>query len=114
MRITDISLRNFGPFENLNLPFSVTANPAKDVTVFIGNNGSGKSSILEAVTILMSWFIARFRSDKTPGSPIPELKIHGNAAFSDISLSLLDSEREYYWDIVRTRPGRKRQGNRLN
>lgn len=32
------------------------------LNVFIGNNGSGKSSLLRSLTILLSWFIARMRN----------------------------------------------------
>ena len=42
--ITKLHAENIGPFDNLNIEFS------PDVTVIVGANGSGKTSILRAIT----------------------------------------------------------------
>ena len=42
--ITKLHVKNIGPFDNLNVVFS------PDVTVIVGPNGSGKTSILRAIT----------------------------------------------------------------
>lgn len=52
------------------------------LTVVVGKNGSGKSSVLQAVGIVVSWIIARVRSEKSNGNYIEELSItngHQNA-----------------------------------
>ena len=42
------------------------------LTVIVGKNGAGKSSVLSAVTIAMSWIVARLKSDKANGFYIEE------------------------------------------
>ncbi len=45
------------------------------LTVIIGKNGSGKTSILTAVRTLLSWIISRLKSEKSNGSYIEERDI---------------------------------------
>lgn len=45
MKINEITIKNFRGFED----FHAELNP--DLTVFIGNNGSGKSTVLDAISI---------------------------------------------------------------
>ena len=44
MRLTKLNIENFRGFENCNIPFKA------DLNVFIGANGSGKTSLLDAIT----------------------------------------------------------------
>ncbi len=39
----------------------------EQITVFIGVNGSGKSSIFHCLAILLSWFAARIENPKSSG-----------------------------------------------
>lgn len=52
------------------------------LTVVVGKNGSGKSSVLQAVATAVSWIVARIKSEKGIGSYIDDLSItngHQNA-----------------------------------
>lgn len=52
------------------------------LTVVVGKNGSGKSSVLQAVATAVSWIVARIKSEKGMGSYIDDLSItngHQNA-----------------------------------
>lgn len=109
MQLTEIFFQNFGPFVKIKAQLRSHENPTKNVAVFIGENGAGKSSILEGITILLSWLVARIRSDKNSGSPIPELKIYDNASFSNLSISLNAQDEDRKWNIVRTQKGKKRE-----
>ena len=109
MQLTEIFFQNFGPFVKIKAQLRPHENPTKNVAVFIGENGAGKSSILEGITILLSWLVARIRSDKNSGSPIPELKIYDNASFSNLSISLNAQDEDRKWNIVRTQKGKKRE-----
>lgn len=46
-----------------------------DITVIIGKNGAGKTSVLTAVAIAISWIVARLKSDKNNGNYIDEESI---------------------------------------
>jgi predicted ATP-binding protein involved in virulence len=52
MRIEELHLKNFRGFEQLDLKF-----PSSNLAVFIGVNGSGKSSILDGIAIHLAQFI---------------------------------------------------------
>lgn len=54
MKIDSIQLKNFGCFKNLELSF----NPK--LTVIVGKNGSGKSTILDAIAIAVGTFPSTF------------------------------------------------------
>ncbi|MFM6316969.1 MAG: AAA family ATPase, partial [Dolichospermum sp.] len=54
MRIEELHLQNFRGFRELKL----TLPP--DLAVFIGSNGSGKSSILDSIAIILSQFVSLF------------------------------------------------------
>ncbi len=51
MKVKKIELRNFRSFKELDLEFN------EQVNVIIGNNGYGKSTILDALAILLSMFV---------------------------------------------------------
>ncbi|RLV57733.1 ATP-binding protein [Parashewanella curva] len=92
-----------------------------NVTVFVGNNGSGKTSVLRSLATSLSWLVARIRTEKGIGSQIPELVINNeqNSAAVDINVFqhtygyIEDGDAEAYdenyfsWRIAKTRKGRK-------
>lgn len=115
MDIKKLTLNNLGRFENLEVDFAPTESNQSNVTVFIGNNGAGKTSILNALATSLSWFVARLRTEKGNGTTIDELNIIDNASAAGISLYLsddikMDSEISfslYQWTLVKVRKGRK-------
>lgn len=115
MEIQKLQLTNLGRFDNLEVDFAPTEDYPSNVTVFIGNNGAGKTSILDALATSLSWFVARLRTEKGSGTPIEELNIINNAPTASISLQLCDDiqakseavSSSYQWTLVKTRKGRK-------
>ena len=115
MEIKKLTLNNLGRFENLEVDFAPTEDNQSNVTVFIGNNGAGKTSILDALATSLSWFVARLRTEKGSGHGIDELYIIDNAPAASITLQLsddiqTDSEAallSYQWTLVKVRKGRK-------
>lgn len=115
MDIKKLTLNNLGRFENLEINFAPTEEYPSNVTVFIGNNGAGKTSILEALATSLSWFVARLRTEKGSGNAIDELAIFDTAPAASINLCLTDSAQAdsessfatYQWTLVKARKGRK-------
>ncbi|MGO2507132.1 AAA family ATPase [Psychrobacter alimentarius] len=117
MEIQKLQLTNLGRFDKLEVDFAPTEDYPSNVTVFIGNNGAGKTSILDALATSLSWFVARLRTEKGSGTPIDELNIINNAPAASISLQLCDDIQarseamlsSYQWTLVKTRKGRKNE-----
>lgn len=55
MHIQQVKIKNFRCFEDL----TVNLNP--DVNIFVGNNGSGKSAVLDAIAAAMYPYVSRFQ-----------------------------------------------------
>jgi len=72
MLITGIEIQNFRGIRELKL-----MNLDSQTNLFVGKNGAGKSSLLDAISNVMSWFVARMLSNTGRGRDIP---------MSDISL----------------------------
>ena len=61
MKIKSITLNNFRCFEDLRIDLN------DNLTVIVGNNGAGKSSILDAISIAIGTFLAGFDNIPTIG-----------------------------------------------
>jgi len=88
MKITKLTLENFRLFEKLELPF-----PNSNFIVFIGENGSGKSAILDAIAIGLSNIIVNDEIMLEALSPIllSTDDIKNGATNSSIELLFFDS-----------------------
>lgn len=122
MEIKSFNLNNLGRFKEMGADLAPTDEAVSNITVFIGNNGAGKTSILKALATSLSWFVARLRSEKGNGSPIPEdviLKGNSSASISVIlsddnhpSINLHEEDNHLYkWTLARTVKGKKAQFN---
>jgi predicted ATP-dependent endonuclease of OLD family len=103
-----LQIVNFTQFTDL------TVELASSVTVFIGNNGAGKTSLLRAVATLLSWLIARIGREKGSGSPILDSDIENDAESSKITidiydLSIADNQEHFQWTLVKQHKGFKNE-----
>jgi len=102
MKIKTFQLVNFTQFTDLTIELS------NEITVFVGNNGAGKTSLLRAVATLLSWIIARIGRENGNGKPILDLDIKNGAKFSKISLESHDlsiADNQTSWTLVKQRKG---------
>lgn len=106
MKIKQISIENIGRFSNLEIDSSYE-NKIYNHIILIGNNGSGKTTILESIALSLSWFVARVRSEKGNGAIISELKINNNANSGNIKINVGDNGDDYCWTISKPKKGRK-------
>lgn len=112
MQIQSFSLKNIGQFQDLSVSVAPTQDYPSNITVFIGNNGSGKTSLLKSVATALTWFVARLKHDKSNGTPIPESVIlnTANAAAVEIIVNdqnLQQQSQAYKWRITKNRTARK-------
>lgn len=95
MKLNNIKIRNFRGCQDVQLDFD------KNMTVIVGANGSGKSSILDAISISLSWIIARVRNIKAQGLFIADEEIYNgskagyiDAQFDGIEKLLIPSKTQ--------------------
>lgn len=70
--LKNISLTDYKRVRDLFVSFE------KDLTVFVGDNGYGKSTVLDAVFILLSWLRANIQREDKPGSQIRDIDINSD------------------------------------
>lgn len=105
MRLHKLTLENFRGFEKLELDFEPAG--GKPI-VLVGVNGAGKSSILDAVALMLSWFVEGVRSGMPEtGEPLAENDIRAGAASCVVGLTATfpGYETGVTWMVSTTRPG---------
>lgn len=107
MKVKHLRLNSFRGFDELTLEFS-----ADSPTVIIGNNGVGKSSILDCLATLLSWLIYPLKSQ--PGINFigtKDIKAGRDKLEAEISLSL-DERSLINWSISNV--ALENNGERIN
>ncbi len=108
MYIKELTLKNFRSFSEVSIPFvdeKHSERPSKTI-VFIGNNGAGKTAILDALKINLSWLIARINRDKGRGIEIADTDIQNRQTFATIETQLDYDNTLYNWQLAKTLKGR--------
>ena len=110
MKVKRLELKGFRGFDEIVLDFDTS--PQRP-TVFIGVNGVGKSSILDSLAILLSWFISglknenkklrniRYWENQAQGTRpnINDLKNTSDAINQSITVQYQD-ENDYKWSLL--------------
>lgn len=78
MKLSNIGFNNFKAFYSGQLSFN------DKLTVIVGSNGSGKSSVLDAINICLSWIVARIRSEEGRGNYIREDQISVGQSYAKL------------------------------
>ena len=101
MKIEKIYLKNFRGIQSLEL------NISEQLNVFYGMNGAGKSTVLDALAIGLSWVVNRMRSAGASGRSIVESDIMNGASFSKIEIHGSADGKAVPWSLVKKRKGRR-------
>lgn len=99
MKVKEVSLTNYRGAQDLSLELDPQLN------VFFGMNGSGKSTVLDAVAIMLSWTVSRINSPKASGRPIVESDITNGKAASSIELACEAEGKTIDWKLSKVRKG---------
>lgn len=94
MNIKSLYIENFRGIERLEI-----GNFDSQMNLFVGVNGAGKTTILAALSILFSWFLARLKNPNGKGLLLTDNDISIGAKSCKIAITLLDGT---YWDICKT------------
>lgn len=82
MKIRKLKLTNFRGLREEDIDFD------ESITVFAGKNGGGKSTVLEAVAIMLSWLPARISNYAAAGRQIRTADITVGCDFSKLEMTL--------------------------
>lgn len=105
MHIEELHLQNFRGFQELKLKLP------PDVAVFIGVNGSGKSSILDSIAILLYQFLSQLRLGYDFHLKEDDININSNRASISTRVEV-DSRKKLYWEVSKDREQIKVKPNR--
>ena len=99
MKITKLTLENYKGFKTLDLKFDGQLN------LFVGVNGAGKSTVLEALKLSLSWLVNRISREKANGQQLPKADIHNGSTHAVISLTAQYRNLEstpYNWTLTQS------------
>ena len=108
MHINNLTMTHFRGASSLPLELHDRLN------VFVGANGAGKSSVLDAAAIMLSWLVNRIKSASGSGRPLTESDIQNGASTASLELFLEIHESKYVWKLIKLRKGRASQEERSN
>lgn len=103
MNIIRLSLRNYRSFPELEVNFQPIG-----VNVLVGVNGSGKSTVLDAIGSMMQHMVARLKTESGRGAPIAEADIMVGASEASIGICFEENENAYSFEVAGTRLGYSR------
>lgn len=98
MRIKHLTIENFRAIEHLDMDCS------NSVNMFIGDNGAGKSSVLDVVNIMYSWLVARINSTKGKGQAIKKEDVRNSALYCYLYIAVEHHGKEVSWSLYKAIP----------
>lgn len=105
MRIKSLTLKNMRMFGDESQ--TVVFDPNKNVTILLGNNGCGKSTILDAASILLSTFVGTFPGNTSQNFKDKDVHVQRNnkvASYLHVSMELMQNNGNVY-TVSRSRKG---------
>ena len=104
MHIRELTLENFRGAQHLPLDLD------KRLNVFVGMNGAGKSTVLDAAAMLLSWLVNRIRNPSASGRHVRESDIKNGQRSASLGIRLVDdgNNLSWQWNIAKVRSGYSR------
>jgi len=99
MKIKFLTLTHFRGAIGLPLVFKDQLN------VFYGVNGAGKSTVLDALALMLSWAVSRIRHAGASGRPIAEDDITNGKSMASIELVCEAEDKPVEWKLLKSRKG---------
>lgn len=100
MHIQSLTLTHFRAAQNLTL----TLDP--ELNILVGVNGVGKTTVLDATAILLSWIMNRIQRPGASGLQISQDDITLGQPFASLAGTLIDEPTRLEWRSSKSRKGR--------
>ena len=101
MKIDQLDLCNYKGFTKIRFEFHEKLN------LFVGINGSGKSSVLDAMATALSWLVNRIQRERANGSQISESELRNGAEKGYIDILATHKTSNYRWCLTKSARGSK-------
>ncbi|MEM8717774.1 MAG: AAA family ATPase [Cyanobacteria bacterium P01_G01_bin.39] len=99
MKVKQLQIDSFRGIKSLTLDFDL-----KEPTVFLGVNGSGKSSILDCLAILLSWFNTGVQDIHRQGNDFSDSDINNQSEKTENEIMVYTNESELIsWTLKKIR-----------
>ncbi len=101
MKIQSLHIENFRGIKQLDLDLTAP------VTVLVGENGAGKSSVLDCMATLLSWYLARLRSPKGIGSHFgqTDIRLGEDSVRATLKAKKIGDNEAIEWSLTTARTG---------
>ena len=99
MKIKSLNLTHYRGAVALPLVFDERLN------VCFGVNGAGKSTVLDALALMLSWAVSRIRHPGSSGRPIAEEDIANGKSSAVIDIACSTEIGPFEWKLSKSRPG---------
>ncbi|MBO1346738.1 MAG: AAA family ATPase [Hormoscilla sp. GUM202] len=100
MKVKRLSMKAFRVIDQMTLEFD-----ADGPTVLIGINGVGKSSILDCISILLSWFTGRIQTQSNSERPFKNEDITNKDRETHNEIDILYDFQKVTWSLTKARNG---------
>jgi len=100
IRVERLEISYFRRFEKLEISF-----PKEGPVVFVGVNGAGKSTILEAIQLSLSWFTKRLEGALTRGRYPSESEINSESSWCFIRIQVQIGAKSIRWGVGKSKKG---------
>lgn len=100
MYVKRLALAHYRGFKDVDFSFS------PGINIIFGENGAGKSATLEAVSMMLSWYVARLRSPRGAGKPFQEHQVFTQSSEARVEIDvIMESERRVSARLVKVQAG---------
>ena len=100
MKIERIELHNFQSAKKIAFEFSGQLN------LFVGVNGSGKSTVLNALSTCLSWLVKRIERENGRGTYISDLSLRNGEDEGYLDIELSHIKTSFRWFLTKTAKGK--------
>lgn len=100
MKIKNITIENFRGAKEVSIDL------LDNLNVLVGINGSGKTTIIEALSISLSWLVNRIQRQNSSGNSISDLDVRDDSPYSEIKITCQEQSKTYSWKIIKVSKGK--------